>query len=76
MTLFNTKRMPRDVCPCQALGLLQAAVFDRQPAEGRVCYPVCQFRCLLAETGSGMHVLGKGLLVIDEAGQIEMLISI
>ena len=25
-----------------------------------------QFRCLLAETGTGMHILGKGLLVISE----------
>ena len=47
----------------------------KRGGSARVCYPVCQFRCLLAETGSGMHVLGKGLLVIDEAGQIQMLIS-
>ena len=64
--------MPCDVCPCQALGLLDKAVIDRQPEEGRVCYPLCQFRCLLAETGTGMHVLGKGLLVVDEASQIQL----
>ena len=42
-----------DVCPCQALGLLDKALVDRQPEMGRVCYSVCQFRCLLIETAPG-----------------------
>ena len=36
-----------------------------------MCYPVWQFRCLLRVTESGKHVLGKGLLTVDEARPTE-----
>ena len=36
---------------------------------------MCQFRCLLAETGTGMRVLGKGLLVVEEASQLQPFFS-
>ena len=64
-----------DVCPRQALGILHKALVDQQPETGRVCYPVCQFRCLLAETGTGMRVLGKGLLVVNEDSQLQPSLS-
>ncbi|CAL1133763.1 unnamed protein product, partial [Cladocopium goreaui] len=38
-------------------------VTDGQASIG---YALAEFRCLLAETGTGMRVLGKGLLVVDE----------
>jgi hypothetical protein len=31
--------------------------------------------CLLAETGTGMRVLGKGLLLVDEASQLQPFFS-
>ena len=46
--------------------MLKKATVDANEEIGQVCYPVQQFRCLLAETGTGMHILGKGLLVISE----------
>ena len=52
----------------QALGLTAAASMDEDEETGRVCYPVWQFRCLVREATMGQHVLGKGLLVVDEAG--------
>ena len=32
-------------------------------------------RCLLTETGTGMRVLGKGLLLVDEASQLQPFFS-
>ena len=40
--------------------------------KGRVCYPVMQFRGLLRETATGQHVLGKGLLIVGEAGDCHL----
>ena len=61
-TSFQGSTVP----PRQELGLLQKAAVDANQETGRVCYPMHQFRCLLAETGTGKHILGKGLLVISE----------
>ena len=45
-TSFQGSTVP----PRQELGLLQKATVDVHQETGRVCYPVHQFRCLLAET--------------------------
>ena len=52
----------------QALDLQRGAAVDADAKKGRVCYPVMQFRGLLRETATGQHVLGKGLLIVGEAG--------
>ena len=38
---------------------------------GRKRGGLLSFRCLLAETGTGMRFLGKGLLVVDEDSQLQ-----
>ena len=55
--------------------MLKKATVDANEEIGQVCYPVQQFRCLLAETGTGMHILGKGLLLISEDWFIAALVQ-
>ena len=55
----------------QALELTKDAAADPRP-DGRICYPVQQFRAVLRETATGRHILGKGLLVVNEAGEFHV----
>ena len=55
----------------QALELTKDAAVDPRP-DGRICYPVQQFRAVLRETASGQHILSKGLLVVKKSGEFHV----